>query len=1006
VWIACGAALLASLSLSLPPAAAQSGRSTSDAAQTTQRPDGPEIFGTSSTSGTNRQAAAAAVAAVVPAKFSDDSVITGLTQPVDVAFAPDGRVFVAEKTGVVKVFDSVTDTTPTVFTDLRAQVHNYWDRGLLGIALHPNFPTNPSVYVMYTRDARPGGSAPYWGTATTLDDPCPTPPGGTAKGCLVTGRISRLTATGNTAGPEQVLVEGWCQQFPSHATGDIAFGQDGYLYASAGDGASFGWADYGQTTASGAIPGKDPIAANPCADAPSPVGTVLTAPTAEGGALRAQDVRTTTDPFALNGSIIRVDPTTGAGAPGNPLAASTDVNARRIVAAGMRNPFRFGFRPGTNELWVGDVGWGSWEEINRFTPSTSVANFGWPCYEGGVRQSGYEALGLNLCTNLYAAGASAIRAPYYAYDHAAPVVTGDGCPTANGSAISGLTFYTGDRYPAAYRNALFFADHSRRCIWTMLPGTDGLPDPATRQAFATAANVVQVTTGPEGDVYYVGFEDGAIHRVRYTGSAPNAVASATPTTGVTPLPVTFTGSASNDPDPGEALLYAWDLDGDGAFDDSTVANPTYTYTVPGTYQARLRVTDPVGLTDVSDPVTISAGNAPPVPVIDSPAASLTWKVGDPIAFAGHANDPQDGAVPANRLNWQILMHHCTTPSTCHEHQITAQTGASGTFGAVDHEYPSWLELRLTATDAGGLTGTTSVRLDPKTVPITLASSPTGLTLGMSAAQAPAPFTNTVIVAGTSSVVAPTPQVLGGKTYEFVSWSDGGAAAHNIVAPATATTLTATYREVTGAVPGLVARYGFGASSGTVVSDSSGKGNNGTVAGGTWVAGHTGNALSFNGTSSTVTVPHNATLALTTGMTLQAWVKPTAVDGWRSILLKERGGGLSYGLYANGVAAPNASINTTGNNNDTYADGTAALPTNAWAHVATTYDGTTLRLYVNGVQVAATAHTGPIVDAGGALRIGGNAVWGEYFAGLIDDVRVYSRALTAAEITTDMNTPVV
>ncbi|WP_237535494.1 LamG-like jellyroll fold domain-containing protein [Streptomyces sp. SID3343] len=993
-WLACAAALLASLSLSIPSAVAAS----------PTRPDGPELFGSAQQS--TETARSAQQAAAVPAKFSDDSVLTGLNQPVDVAFAKNGRVFVAEKSGVIKVFDSIADPTPTIFADLRAKVHNFWDRGLLGIALHPDFPTNPSVYVMYAHDARPGGSAPYWGNATALDDDCPSPPGAQAKGCLITGRISKLTATGDTAGPEQVLVEGWCQQFPSHATGSLAFGPDGYLYASAGDGASFDWADYGQTPASGAIPGKDPIPANPCGDGPSPVGTVLTAPTAEGGALRAQDFRTPGDPYALNGSVIRIDANTGAGAPGNPLAANPDANARRLVAAGLRNPFRIGFRPGTNELWVGDVGWSTWEELDRFTPSSAaVANFGWPCYEGSARQGGYESIGLNLCADLYAAGPGAVQTPYYAYDHGAPVTPGDGCPTGNGSAVSGVTFYTGQRYPAAYRNALFFADHSRRCIWSMTAGADGQPDPATRKAFATSVNVVQVLTGPEGDVYYVGFEDGAIHRIRYTGSAPTAVATATPTTGTTPLTVAFTGSASFDPDPGESLTYAWDLDGDGAFDDSTAANPTYTYTTPGTRVAKLRVTDPVGLTDDSDPITVSAGNAPPIPVIDSPASTLTWKVGDPIAFSGHATDPQDGTIPGSGLNWQIVMHHCTTPTSCHEHQITGQGGASGTFTAVDHEYPSWLELRLTATDSGGLSAVKSLRLDPRTVDVTLASNPPGLTLGLFSAQRPAPFTNTVIVGGTSSIAAPSPQTLGGKTYEFLSWSDGGAAAHNITAPATALTVTATYREVTGGPTGPVARYGFDANSGTVVADSSGKGNNGTVAGGTWVAGHSGNALSFNGTSSMVTVPHSSTLALTAGMTLEAWVKPAAVTDWRTIMLKERGGGLSYALYANGTNAPNTSINTSGGNDDTYADGTTPLSTTAWSHVAATYDGTTLRLYVNGVQVHATAHTGPIVDAGGALRIGGNGVWGEYFTGLIDDVRVYDRALSPTELTTDMNTPV-
>jgi glucose/arabinose dehydrogenase len=101
-------------------------------------------------------------------------VFSGLNRPTAIEFSPDGRVFVAEKRGVVKVFDNLADHTPTVLADLRTQVHNFWDRGLLGLALHPDFPANPSVYVLYSRDAEPGGSAPRWGRPGIDADPCPT----------------------------------------------------------------------------------------------------------------------------------------------------------------------------------------------------------------------------------------------------------------------------------------------------------------------------------------------------------------------------------------------------------------------------------------------------------------------------------------------------------------------------------------------------------------------------------------------------------------------------------------------------------------------------------------------------------------------------------------------------------------------------------------------------------------------------------------------------------------
>ena len=312
-------------------------------------------------------------AVTLPAGFADEVVIGGLSYPTNVEFASDGRVFVAEKSGRVQVYDSLADPSPTLFADLSTNTHNFWDRGMLGLELHPGFPATPYVYVLYAHDAAIGSSAPRWGTAGVLSDPCPSPPGATSDGCVVSGRLSRLEAAGNVmTGSEHVLLEDFCQQYPSHSVGDIVFGRDGALYASAGDGASFNFVDYGQ----------DGSPRNPCGDPPVPIGGTQSAPSAEGGALRSQDLRTPADPTSLDGTIIRVDPLTGLGAAGNPFASSSDLNARRVVAYGLRNPFRIAHRPGTDEIWAGDVGWGTWEEIDRVTsPAAPADNFGWPCYE-------------------------------------------------------------------------------------------------------------------------------------------------------------------------------------------------------------------------------------------------------------------------------------------------------------------------------------------------------------------------------------------------------------------------------------------------------------------------------------------------------------------------------------------------------------------------------------------------------------------------------------------------
>ena len=224
-----------------------------------------------------------APAQVPPAGFQESVVFSGLDKPTAFQFASDGRVFVAEKSGLIWVYSSLTAGTPSVFADLRTKVHNFGNRGLLGMALDPGFPAMPYIYVFYTYDAPIGGAAPRWGTAGASVDTCPDPAGA----CVVSGRLSRLQANGNIMTAEQVLVEDWYQRYPDQSVGNLTFGPDGNLYAAAGDGASSTIVDIGQT------------------DNPSPD------PQNEGGALRSQDLRTPADPITLSGSIIRVQPDTG-----------------------------------------------------------------------------------------------------------------------------------------------------------------------------------------------------------------------------------------------------------------------------------------------------------------------------------------------------------------------------------------------------------------------------------------------------------------------------------------------------------------------------------------------------------------------------------------------------------------------------------------------------------------------------------------------------------------------
>jgi len=276
---------------------------------------------------------ASAPARALPSGFQEDTPLTGLNFPTQVRFAPDGRVFVTEKAGIVKQYSSLSDSSPDTVVDLRGDVYNAWDRGLLGMALDPSFPTKPYLYLAYTYNRTWNGSR-SWPPVTPGDptnDDCPDPPGTNLDGCDVRGRVVRVDLSNPALNDQKVLVEDWCQQYPSHSIGELAFGPDGMLYAGGGDGANFNQLNLNDPS--------DPLP-NTCGD-----------PVNEGGMLRAQDWRTTGDPLGLDGSIIRIDPNTGNGVAGNPGytgAASAPTNRARIIAYGLRNPFRFSFKPGTS----------------------------------------------------------------------------------------------------------------------------------------------------------------------------------------------------------------------------------------------------------------------------------------------------------------------------------------------------------------------------------------------------------------------------------------------------------------------------------------------------------------------------------------------------------------------------------------------------------------------------------------------------------------------------------
>ena len=410
------------------------------------------------------------------------TIASGFAAPTAIDFTADGSVmFVAEQRGIVTAYQNGSRVgTVLDFTD---RVNGTRDRGLLDIAVHPDLANNPYLYLLYTYDppevfGQPGGSlaGPDGNgnragrlTRVTLD-------ASTGYTTIVDNSEVILIGSNSTwnnfnafanstsnfsEAPAGILPDGSnLQDFiatdsESHTIGSVEFGPDGALYVSVGDGTSYNQLD------------------------------VRT--------LRVQDLDN------LSGKILRVDPITGQGLSDNPFyTGDPNQNQSKVYQYGVRNPFRITVDDATGQVYVGDVGWTTWEEINA---GGAGANFGWPFYEGSS--------GANAPTRDYQNLPEA--SAFYANNNAVPSLLALNHAADGINAIVLGDVYNGNQYPAEYQGDLFFNDLGQGIVRNISFNPDG--SVAGVQTFATGANVVvQMVVAPDGFMYFVDLDGGFVGR--------------------------------------------------------------------------------------------------------------------------------------------------------------------------------------------------------------------------------------------------------------------------------------------------------------------------------------------------------------------------------------------------------------------------------------------------------------------------------------------------------------
>ncbi len=618
-------------------------------------------------------------AATYPAGFEGRTLVSGLNQPTAVAYAPDGRMFIAEKAGRLKVV-APGGSTATQLLDIGSRVNGYADRGLLGLAVDSSFATNGYVYLLYSYELNPlipDSDAPMVSRLTRIQI--------AANGTVVNPANPETVLLGSyTAGPcpqASNTLDCMASDGVSHSIGTVRSAPDGTLYVGNGDSSSFAVVD--------------------------------------------QLAYRTYDEQSMSGKILHVD-RNGNGLPGHsfcPSNANLTHVCTKLYGKGFRNPFRFSIRPNGAGLAVGDVGWNVWEELDLATQAGR--NHGWPCYEASTRTPGYRDS--SECQAEYAKEGtpSAAVNPDYEYQHTV------------GSAIIGGPTYTGTSYPAEYRGDIFVGDYTGGFIKRVTLSADGRVSGV--QDFASGWFGVDIEQDPSGNLVSVDIVNGAIERIAYTGgaSAPIARINASPTAGNAPLNVSFDAGDSTDPD-GDPLTYSWSF-GDGGTASGQTAS--HVYASAGTYTATLTARDPGGRTDTAT-VKIQPGSHAPNVTIAAPADESGYRDGDVVQLSGSATDAEDGTPPASALQWRVRLHHSTHIHPITDINGVAQTSFVAQRDHDADSYYD-ITLTATDTDGLVTTKTIEIRPQTVPLTLDSAPAGAPLSYGGRAFTAPSTVTTTI-----------------------------------------------------------------------------------------------------------------------------------------------------------------------------------------------------------------------------------------------------------------------